>query len=382
MEQVETAAVTAGLRGANWDPALMRRPYQVTPCSLQTADDQKTLGFLFTATGNEKTVVSIMHPREMSVTHYLVPAVLDAGCACWLQGPRSIGNDLRLEHEIALLDVAAGMQHLRALGYRDGVLLGNSDGGALYAFYNQQSRLAPAQRLARTPAGRPTGLAETELMPAGEFILVSPHPGQSAILLNSLDASVVDESDPFSTDPSLETIRPKGALPGVRYPDEARLREYLGMTEGVIMFAQEGDPAYALDESVGRPVSAWNEVKIVEIGSETEVPDGETGEALFRGPYTIAGLLQVRKGRCPSLYRRRLLPFLRPDDGADYRRQALLLFPRPHEGRRRSQRREDQRRRTRELDQPLPDRARLGGCGYARPGLNANFGAFIADRKP
>lgn len=82
-----------------------------------------------------------------------------------------------------------------------------------------------------------------------------------------------------------------------------RLREMLGspcyhifgMTEGVIMFAQEGDPAYALDESVGRPVSAWDEVKIVEPGSETEVPDGETGEALFRGPYTIAGYYKSEK---------------------------------------------------------------------------------------
>lgn len=82
-----------------------------------------------------------------------------------------------------------------------------------------------------------------------------------------------------------------------------RLREMLGspcyhifgMTEGVIMFAREGDPTYALDESVGRPVSAWDEVKIVEIGSETEVPDGETGEALFRGPYTIRGYYKSEK---------------------------------------------------------------------------------------
>lgn len=208
MEQVEKAVVTAGLRGANWDPALMKRPYRVTPYSLQTADGQKTLGFLFTATGNEKTVVSIMHPREMSVTHYLVPAVLDAGCACWVQGPRSIGNDLRLEHEIALLDVAAGMQHLRSLGYRDVVLLGNSGGGALYAFYNQQARLEPSQRITRTPAGRPTGLAEAELPPADGFILVSPHPGQGAILLNSLDASVIDEKDPFSVDHALDPFSP------------------------------------------------------------------------------------------------------------------------------------------------------------------------------
>ncbi|MEX3964606.1 alpha/beta hydrolase [Paraburkholderia sp. EG286B] len=186
----------------------MRRPHTVVPYALQTADGQKTLGFLFSATGEEKTVVSIMHPREMSVTHYLVPAVLDAGCACWVQGPRSIGNDLRLEHEIALLDVAAGMQHLRTLGYRDIVLLGNSGGGALYAFYNQQSQLVSAQRLARTPAGRPTGLAEVELPGADGFILVSPHPGQGAILLNSLDPSVVDENDPTSVDPLLDPFSP------------------------------------------------------------------------------------------------------------------------------------------------------------------------------
>lgn len=82
-----------------------------------------------------------------------------------------------------------------------------------------------------------------------------------------------------------------------------RLREMLGspcyhifgMTEGVIMFAREGDPAEALDESVGRPVSSRDEVKIVEIGSETEVPDGETGEALFRGPYTIRGYYKSEK---------------------------------------------------------------------------------------
>ena len=62
-----------------------------------------------------------------------------------------------------------------------------------------------------------------------------------------------------------------------------------GMTEGVIMFAREGDPQYVLDESVGRPVCEWDEVKIVLPGTDEELPDGEVGEALFRGPYTIRG---------------------------------------------------------------------------------------------
>lgn len=102
--------VTAGLRGASWDVARMAsKPYTMVPYPLVTADGQRTLGFLFSR-GGEKTVVCMMHPREMIVTNYLVPDVLDAGCACWVQGPRAVGNDLRLEHEIALFDVATGAE--------------------------------------------------------------------------------------------------------------------------------------------------------------------------------------------------------------------------------------------------------------------------------
>ncbi|SAK94953.1 AMP-dependent synthetase and ligase [Caballeronia pedi] len=82
-----------------------------------------------------------------------------------------------------------------------------------------------------------------------------------------------------------------------------RLRDMLGspcyhifgMTEGVIMFAHPSDPQAVLDESVGRPVSAYDEVRIVEPGTDTEVPDGEIGEALFRGPYTIRGYFKSEK---------------------------------------------------------------------------------------
>lgn len=197
-------AVTAGMRGASWDPRLMSRPYTMVPYALGTADGQRTLGFLFTATGKERTVVSIMHPREMAITHYMVPWILDAGCACWVQGPRSLGNDLRLEHEIALFDVAAGMNHLRQLDYEKIVLLGNSGGAGLYAFYNQQSLAAPEQRIARTPGGRPTRLAELEMPVVDGLVLLSPHPGQGRLLMSGLDPSVVDERDPMQTDAALD----------------------------------------------------------------------------------------------------------------------------------------------------------------------------------
>jgi hypothetical protein len=210
-------AITAGLRGASWDAARMPSTYVTQPYPLITADGQATLGVLFSR-GAERKVVFIMHPREFVLTHYLVPEVLDAGWACWVQAPRSIGNDLRLEHEVALHDVAAGMRQLRELGFETIVLLGNSGGAGLFAFYNQQSQLPAEQRIRRTPGGRPTGL-ESAIMPTADGIaFVSPHPGQGVLLMNALDPSVMDESDPFSCDATLD---PFNAANGFRRPPES-----------------------------------------------------------------------------------------------------------------------------------------------------------------
>lgn len=210
-------AVTAGLRGASWNAERMKKPFITTPFALNTQDGQRALGFLF-ARGGERKAVLAMHPREMVMTHYLVPEVLDAGWAFWAQAPRSIGNDLRLEHETALLDVAAGVQQLRDLGFEKIVLLGNSGGAGLLSFYNQQSLLPSDQRIARTPGGRPTKLAEAKLPPVDGLIFVSPHPGQGVLLLNSLDPSVTDEDDAFSCDPTLDPFSPAN---GFRRPPES-----------------------------------------------------------------------------------------------------------------------------------------------------------------
>ena len=182
----------------------MKRPYSVKPTPLRTADGQRTLGFLYAQTGNEDTVVCTMHPREFSGTPYLVPDVLDAGCACWVQAPRSIGNDLRLEHELALLDVAAAMVHLRQCGFKRIYLLGVSGGAGLYAFYVQQASREASQRIATTPAGRPVKLAEADMPVPEGLILVSPHPGQGKLLMNGIDPSVTDERDAFSLDAALD----------------------------------------------------------------------------------------------------------------------------------------------------------------------------------
>nr|WP_177412069.1 alpha/beta hydrolase [Pseudomonas sp. RW407] len=210
-------AVTAGLRGASWRPERMAEPFSSTPCPLVTQDGQGALGVLFSR-GGERKVVFIMHPRELVVTHYLVPDVLDAGWACWVQGARSIGNDLRLEHEFALYDVAAGMRHLRSMGFQTIVLLGNSGGAGLFAYYNQQAQCAPERRIAKTPAGRPSQFGTADFPVADGIALVSPHPGQGVLLMNALDPSVVDEADPFSVDPALD---PFSEANGFRLPPDS-----------------------------------------------------------------------------------------------------------------------------------------------------------------
>jgi pimeloyl-ACP methyl ester carboxylesterase len=207
----EGASVSAGLRGASWDVARMATPYTMTPHVLFTQDGQRTLGFLFSR-GGETSVVCMMHPREMIVTNYLVPDILEAGCACWVQGPRSVGNDLRLEHEIALFDVAAGMSHLKALGFHKTILLGLSGGAGLYAFYNQQSLTAPQARIAQTPGGRPTKLAELDMPVADALVFVSPHPGQGKLLMAGIDPSVVDEAQPLQSDAALDPFNPKNGF--------------------------------------------------------------------------------------------------------------------------------------------------------------------------
>ncbi len=198
------APVTAGLRGAGWNPARMERDYRLRPYALRTADGQRTLGMLYTVTGKEKTVVCLMHPREFSGTPYLVPDILDAGAAAWVQAPRSIGSDLRLEHEVALLDVAAAAVHLRKLGFEKIVHLGISGGACLFGFYAQQALRTPEQRLSKTPGGRPVKLAEADMPAPDALVFVSPHPGPGKLLMAGIDPSVTDENDPMSVDPALD----------------------------------------------------------------------------------------------------------------------------------------------------------------------------------
>ena len=62
-----------------------------------------------------------------------------------------------------------------------------------------------------------------------------------------------------------------------------------GMSEGLNMYVRADDPLEVRDSMVGRPLSRFDEVRLVVPGTDDEVGVGETGEFTCRGPYTLHG---------------------------------------------------------------------------------------------
>ena len=65
--------------------------------------------------------------------------------------------------------------------------------------------------------------------------------------------------------------------------------QLFGMGEGLFLITRPGTPRRARATTVGAPMSPLDEIRVLEPGTETEVPDGETGELCCRGPYTLRG---------------------------------------------------------------------------------------------
>jgi 2,3-dihydroxybenzoate---[aryl-carrier protein] ligase len=86
---------------------------------------------------------------------------------------------------------------------------------------------------------------------------------------------------------------------GQRLQPEVRLRtkelipscfvqENFGMSEGMLYFVRIDDPEDVRLETVGRPISPDDEVRLID-DDGNEVPFGEVGEMCARGPYTLRG---------------------------------------------------------------------------------------------
>lgn len=69
---------------------------------------------------------------------------------------------------------------------------------------------------------------------------------------------------------------------------QCRLRQVFGMAEGLVNYTRDGDPDEVVFATQGRPISAGDEVKIVDRDGRA-LPEGEVGQLAVRGPYTFRG---------------------------------------------------------------------------------------------
>ncbi|MFG2650752.1 (2,3-dihydroxybenzoyl)adenylate synthase [Streptomyces sp. NPDC048436] len=69
---------------------------------------------------------------------------------------------------------------------------------------------------------------------------------------------------------------------------DCRLQQAFGMPEGLLTLTRPADPEETVLTTRGRPLSPDDEIRIVDADGK-DVPDGEPGELLARGPYTLRG---------------------------------------------------------------------------------------------
>jgi 2,3-dihydroxybenzoate-AMP ligase len=89
-----------------------------------------------------------------------------------------------------------------------------------------------------------------------------------------------------------QRLQPEVRLLSRRLIPSTFVQENFGMSEGLLMFVRRDDPEDVRLETVGRPVSPDDEVRLLD-DDGIEVPEGEVGELCCRGPYTLRGYFGV-----------------------------------------------------------------------------------------
>lgn len=155
--------------------------------------------------GRARTATIVMHPTSNFMGHYLIQPMARRGVFCMGLNSRYGGSDTTLLMERVIQDLGAGVKHVRALGYERVVLIGNSGGAALAAFYQAQAERLTIDTLVD---GDPAHLSPQDLPPVDGIVLCAAHEGRSRLFEQWVDPAVLDEHDSLSADPALDMFNP------------------------------------------------------------------------------------------------------------------------------------------------------------------------------
>jgi 2,3-dihydroxybenzoate-AMP ligase len=112
-----------------------------------------------------------------------------------------------------------------------------------------------------------------------------------ALLIRLLNSGAVTRHDLSSLEmiqSGGQCLQPETRLLAKKLIPSAFIQENFGMSEGLLMFVRPDDPEDVCLETVGRPVSPDDEVRLLDDNGR-DVPRGEVGELCCRGPYTLRG---------------------------------------------------------------------------------------------
>ena len=160
--------------------------------------------------GPKRAAAIVMHPASNFLGHYLIAPLARRGIACMGLNSRYAGNDTLLLMERVIQDLGAGVQFLRAQGYDKVVLVGNSGGAALSAFYQAQAEQLDIEHMVD---GDPAGLSPADLPPVQGLALCAAHEGRAFLMRHWIDPSLSDEHDGLSCDPALDMYDTRNGPP-------------------------------------------------------------------------------------------------------------------------------------------------------------------------
>jgi len=241
-----------------------------------------------------RTGAIVMHPASNFMGHYLIAPLAERGVTCLGLNSRYAGNDTVLLMERVLQDLGAGVKFMReTLGCERVVLVGNSGGAALAAYYQAEAERFGAETMVD---GDATQIVASDLPRVDGIALCAAHEGRSHLLLRWIDPSLVDEHDVLRVDRALDMYDAANGIDAAgtsasygpeflarflaaqrarRDRIEARVRARLAelrstprapRDEAFIVYRTHADPRcldLALDANERRPGSVWGDARSV-----------------------------------------------------------------------------------------------------------------------